>query len=98
MDFRTAARKLATGIEDNGLSTHRQTVSPQPTNRPVILQPLPSTDGLDPAAPGGPAPMNSGQGPYGTPVASDPLLETPIQPGAAIPHVKGPDLSTTTLV
>lgn len=93
MDFRAALQKL----ESDGVDPDRQVEVPWPTNRPTVHQPLPQTDGLDPAAPGGPAPMNSGGGPYGTPVVSDPLLEQPIMPGAPIPHIKGPDLSTTTL-
>jgi hypothetical protein len=70
---------------------------PWPTHRPTVHQPLPQTDGLDPAAPGGPSPLNSGQGPYGEPVASDPLMAAPMRPGSPIPHVQGPDEDTTTL-
>lgn len=81
--------------DDLGLSGHSEPVTPQ--NRPVVYQPDVDTDGLDPAAVGGPAPMNSGQGPYGAPVASDPLLQAPIQPGAPVPFTPGPDLDTTTL-
>lgn len=92
MNFREAAKRL-----EADLNPDRQVEVPWPTNRPTVHQPLPTTDGLDPAAPGGPAPMNSGAGPYGAPVASDPLLETPIVPGSPVPHVKGPDLDTTTL-
>lgn len=95
MNFREALRQRE-AAEDLTEPT-RHTEVPWPTNRPVIHQPLPGTDGLDPAAPGGPAPMNSGTGPHGAPVASDPMLETPIEPGMPIPHVTGPDLSTTTL-
>lgn len=70
---------------------------PWPVNRPTVHQPDVQTDSLDPAAIGGPSPMNSGQGPYGTSVTTDQLLQAPIQPGAPIPHVTGPDVDTTTL-
>jgi hypothetical protein len=83
------------GGGDLGPDSHRDV--PWPTNRPTVHQPDVQTDSLDPAAVGGPSPMNSGQGPYGAPVATDPLLQAPIQPGGPIPHVQGPDLDTTTL-
>lgn len=92
MNFQAALRQLRADLDPD-----RATEVPWPTNRPTVFQPLPDTDGLDPAAPGGASPFNSGMGPYGTPVASDPLLDTPIQRGMPIPHVQGPDLDTTTL-
>lgn len=76
-----------------------QSVSPFPKDRPVAIQPDPKTDGKDPAAPGGPAPMNAGPGfdQLVNQVATDPLREVPVNPGSPIPHVTGPDLDQTTL-
>lgn len=96
MNFWKAAARIEADL-DTGMGADRATVSPGATNRPTVYQPDVNTDGLDPATVGGPAPMNSGQGPYGNPVASDPLLEDPIRPGAPIPHITGPDVDTTTL-
>lgn len=96
--FAAAAKAYQAAFDQGGdLGNSSRTEVPWPVNRPTVHQPDVQTDSLDPAAIGGPAPMNSGQGPYGTPVATDPLLQAPIQPGAAIPHVQGPDLDTTTL-
>jgi hypothetical protein len=96
--FAAAAKAYQAAFDQGGdLGTGPHTEVPWPTARPTVPPIQVDTDGLDPAAPGGPSPMNSGQGPYGTPVASDPLLQAPIQPGAPIPHVEGPDLDTTTL-
>lgn len=92
MNFAQALRRLEADLDPD-----RATEVPWPTNRPTVHQPLPETDGLDPAAPGGPSPLNSGQGPYGAPVTSDPLMDQPIMPGSPIPHQTGPDLDTTTL-
>lgn len=92
MNFRQAALRLKADLDPD-----RATQVPWPTNRPTVQQPLPETDGLDPAAPGGPSPYNSAGGPYGQSVASDPMLDAPISPGSPIPHVVGPDLDTTTL-
>lgn len=92
MNFQAALKRIEADLDPD-----RATEVPWPTNRPTIHQPLPSTDGLDPAAPGGPPPQNSGTGPYGESVTSDPMLDTPIMRGMPVPHVKGPDLDTTTL-
>lgn len=92
--FAKAAARIQADL-DGGLADG--ITSPGATNRPTNYQADPATDGLDPAAIGGPSPMNSGQGPYGAPVAEDPLLQNPITPGAPIPHVDGPDVDTTTL-
>lgn len=94
--FAKAAKRIQADL-DGGLGPDSRHENPWPTNRPVVHQPDVQTDGLDPAAVGGPSPMNSGQGPYGTPVATDPLLSDPIHPGAPIPHLEGPDEDTTTL-
>jgi hypothetical protein len=92
VNFALAARRLEADLDPD-----RSMDVPWPTNRPTVHQPAPDTDGLDPAAPGGPAPFNSGAGPYGAPVVSDPMLDTDIKPGHPTPHVQGPDLDTTTL-
>ena len=95
--FAKAARLLEAELSGgvNGLPDGIQ--SPLTLNRPTVHQPDVQTDSLDPAAPGGPSPLNSGMGPYGTPVASDPLMTDPIRPGQAIPHVTGADMDTTVL-
>lgn len=99
LDYREAARRITADAEDLGLQGRDEDryVNPQPDNRPTVFQPGVQTDGLDPATVGGPAPYNSAQGPYGAPVASDPLLQAPIQPGGAVPHKLGPDEDTTIL-
>lgn len=98
MNFAKAASRYQAAFDSGGdLGPDTRHEVPWPTDRPTVAQPDPQTDSLDPAALGGPAPMNSGQGPYGAPVASDPLLEAPINPGAPVPHTTGPDVDTTTL-
>lgn len=93
MNFAAALKRLQADLDPD-----RATEVPWPTNRPTVHQPPVSTDGKDPAAVSGPGPFNSAQGPYGTPVVSDPLLEAPIHPGAPVPHKPGPDVNTTTLI
>jgi hypothetical protein len=96
--FARAARLYAQADVSDPLGNGNDTQHEQPyIDRPVITQPDVATDSLDPAAVAGPAPMNSGQGPYGDPVADDPLLSSPIQPGAPIPHLNGPDQDTSVL-
>ena len=69
-----------------------------PTDRPVSHQPDVKTDGLDPATEGGPSPLNSGVGPIGEKVVTDPLTPVPTRDmGGEMPHIKGPDVDTTTL-
>lgn len=100
MNFSAALAKLRAeaAADELGLGGgHPTRVSPHTLNRPVDHQPATLTDGLDPAAPGGPSPFNSGVGPYGTPVVSDPLVEAEIRPGSAIPHQQGPDVDAITL-
>jgi hypothetical protein len=92
MNFAAALRRLQADLDPD-----RATEVPWPTNRPTVHQPPVRTDQLDPAALGGPAPFNSGQGPYGGPVVDDPLLNAPINPGNPVPYVRGPDVDTTTL-
>jgi len=97
--FAKAAKRYEAASFDSGgdLGPDNRHEVPWPVNRPTVNQPDVETDGLDPAAVSGPSPSNSGQGPYGAPVVSDPLTQAPIQPGAPIPHTVGPDLDTTTL-
>ena len=69
-----------------------------PIDRPVNSNPPLKTDGQDPATPGGAAPYNSGVGPEGGKVVSDPLTPVPeYDKGGAIPHVEGPDVDTNVL-
>ena len=96
LNFAKAARRLTAELETS-LDGDSHMEAPWPTDRPTVSQPDVATDGLDPAAVGGPAPMNSAQGPYGAPVATDPLLQDQIRPGSPVPHTQGPDLDTTTL-
>lgn len=92
MNFAAALKRLTADLDPD-----RATEVPWPTNRPTQHQAPVRTDGMDPAAVSGPAPMNGGAGPYGTPVVSDPLLEAPIHPGSPVPYHRGPDVDTTTL-
>lgn len=94
MNFREASRRLEADLSTTELGM----TSDWPTDRPTIHQPDIKTDGLDPATPGGPSPLNSGVGPYGEKVVTDPLVPVPYHdPGGAMPHVEGPDVDTTTL-
>jgi hypothetical protein len=101
VNFTAALAKLQreAGYDDAlGIGPQQPTpISPHTLNRPVKHQPPVQTDGLDPAAESGPSPFNSGQGPYGRPVVTDPLVDQPIRPGAPVPYLPGPDLDTTTL-
>jgi hypothetical protein len=68
-----------------------------PTDRPTKHNPPLNTDGLDPAAIGGPSPLN-GTEPLGTKVVTDPLVAVPQKDmGGSMPHTVGPDVDTTTL-
>lgn len=94
MNFREASRRLA----DLGSSELTNITSDWPISRPTHAQPPPKTDGLDPAALGGPSPLNSGAGPYGEKVVSDPLVPVPYHDkGGPIPHTVGPDVDETVL-
>ena len=100
MNFSAALRNLqreAVG-DELGIGPDEPTrTSPHTLNRPQEHQPPVQTDGLDPAASGGPSPFNSGDGPFGQPVASDPLLDQPIRPGNPIPHQQPLDVDAITL-
>lgn len=93
MNFREASRRLA------DLSTSETGMTADwPSDRPVRHQPDVQTDGLDPAALGGPSPLNSGVGPFGEKVVTDPLVPVPVHdPGGNMPHLEGPDVDTTVL-
>lgn len=94
MNFRLAADELAKSADLMGSPTM---TTGWPSDRPVAHQPEVQTDGMDPATPGGPAPMN-GDGSGGDPVATDPLLPVPAKdPHGKMPHIKGPDVDTTVL-
>lgn len=92
MNFRAAAKKVEADLtSDTGMD------SGWPTDRPTHSQPPPATDGLDPAALGGPSPLNA-FGPLGDKVVSDPLIPTShVVPGQPIPHKVGPDVDQTVL-
>jgi len=94
MNFRLAAKRIEADLGYGDLSMD----SGWPTDRPTKHQPDIQTDGLDPAAKGGPAPMND-FGPLGEKVTSDPLLPVPQKDmGGPMPHIDGPiDVDTTTL-
>lgn len=105
MDFRAAARHLASALSDSSLSgdfsmdpTGRDPSDPTqtvPQGREVV-----HTDGGDPASPGGSSPYN-GSEPFGQPVVDDEMWRDPSQEdtnrGGPIPHVDGPDEDKTTL-
>jgi hypothetical protein len=94
MNFREASRRLEADLS----TTETGMTSDWPTDRPTIHQPDIETDGLDPATVGGPSPLNSGVGPYGNKVVSDPLVPVPGRDkGGPIPHMPGPDVDTTVL-
>ena len=92
MNFRLAAKRLTADItSDYGMD------SGWPSDRPTHSQPPPASDGLDPAALGGPSPLND-FGPLGEKVVSDPLVPTShVVPGQPIPHKVGPDVDQTVL-
>lgn len=92
MNFRVAAKRIEADLySDVGMDTA------WPSDRPTHSQPPPSTDGLDPAALGGPSPLNA-FGPLGDKVVSDPLIPTSqVVPGQPIPHKVGPDVDQTVL-
>lgn len=98
MNYRAALQRLAGSLGSdesadptNSLANDVDTPASQRT-----VQPDPSTDGMDPATPGGPAPMN-GVEPFGEPVATDPQLEAPVRQKGPVPFQPGPNLDTTTI-
>jgi hypothetical protein len=96
MNFRLAAKLIEADLNYGDLSMD----SGWPTDRPTKHQPDIQTDGLDPAAVGGPSPLN-GTGPLGDKATSDPLLPVPQKDmGGPMPAINpgGPiDVDTTTL-
>lgn len=99
MDFRTAARRLALSISedmDAGGSMSAQ-APPNPWDGTATS---PSTDGMDPASPGGPAPYNGAE-PFGQPVTSNPEWLDPSSQvdrrGHTVPYTPGPGENITTL-
>jgi len=94
MNFRLAATRIEADLNYGDLAMD----SGWPTDRPVKHQPAVQTDGLDPAALGGPSPLN-GTGPIGEKVVSDPLTPVPQKDmGGPMPHIDGPiDVDTTVL-
>lgn len=98
MDFRGFLRTAGDLSAD--MSMDPSSMGAESEDKRRTYQPDPSTDGMDPATPGGPAPYNSVE-PFGQPVATDPLLPTPQghEPGRKnMPFTgPGPDVDTTTL-
>jgi hypothetical protein len=104
MNFRAAARHLA---GDNTSSNLSSDFSMDPTMQsprdfgtvPSGTDPV-STDGADPASPGGSAPYN-GTEPFGEPTVDDPLWRDPSEEddnrGGPMPHIDGPNEDQTTL-
>lgn len=94
MNFREAARRLEADMSTSEWGM----TSDWPIDRPIKSNPPLNTDGFDPATTGGPAPYNSGVGPEGGKVVSDPLTPVPERDkGGEIPHVEGPDTDTVVL-
>lgn len=100
MDFRTAARRIVADSLSSDLSMDPTMQDAHPEGRSLPPQAPPSTDGMDPATPGGPAPYNGAE-PFGDPVVSDPLWKDPQDRTdhrqLQLPHVEGPDEDKTTL-
>jgi hypothetical protein len=101
MDFRAAFKVLAEGSLSSDMSMDTTNMADgSPDGRPTPPALPPSTDGMDPATPGGPAPYN-GSEPFGDPVTSDPLWKDPQDRSdhrrQPVPHVEGPDEDKTTL-
>jgi hypothetical protein len=99
MDFRAAHRKIADGLSSDMAMDSSMEDASLPATRQTF-QPPPATDGLDPAASGGAAPMNAVE-PFGKPVVSDPLLPGPAgheSDRGPVPYTgPGPDVDVTTL-
>jgi hypothetical protein len=99
MDFRAAARKMA-GELSSDLSVDPTMQDASLPSRRDEGQPDVSSDGMDPASPGGPSPYN-GADPFGEPVATDEEWLDPQGPKPKryepMPHVQGPDEDVTTL-
>lgn len=97
MDFRAAAHRIAL---DMGDEMDTGTMSVQQPETPWGAAGAPSTDGLDPAAPGGPAPYNGAE-PFGEPVTSDQEWLDPSKNvdrrGRTVPYTPGPTENVTTL-
>jgi hypothetical protein len=92
MNFRLAANRIQADLSGDLTMT-----TDWPSDRPVFSNPELQTDGLDPAAEGGPSPLN-GTGPLGEKVVSDPLTPVPQKDiGGTMPHTRGPDVDTTVL-
>jgi hypothetical protein len=99
VDFRAAARHLALTIDDDmDMGTSMDVDDgPHPWSSAA---PTPSTDEMDPAAPGGPAPYNGAE-PFGEPVVNDQEWLDPKKNenrrGHTPPYTPGPTVDTTTL-
>lgn len=102
MDFRTAARVVATSDPDiTGMSLDPTAPTSYELPPPAPAQPDPATDGQDPATPGGPAPYNGAE-PFSEPVVTDPMWLDPQRDdknlhGQPMPHKVGPHEDVTTL-
>jgi hypothetical protein len=98
MDFQAAAQHLALTVDDDMDVASTMDVSDRP--HPWNAFNDPSTDDMDPAAPGGPAPYN-GTEPFGEPVTSNPEWLDPStsndERGRPVPFTPGANVDTTTL-
>lgn len=97
MNYRAAVHRLAGSMGDESADPTDSLANDvdTPASRRTV-QPDPSTDGMDPATPGGPAPMN-GVEPFGEPVATDPQLDAAPRKRGPVPFLPGPNLDTTTI-
>jgi hypothetical protein len=99
MDFREAARRTALTM-DNDMSMDSNSMSVQESPHAWSGTTDPSTDGMDPASPGGASPYNGAE-PFGKPVVENPEWLDPSQGGDrrshTVPYVPGPTENITTL-
>jgi hypothetical protein len=98
MEFRAAAQRLALSIDEDMDMGSTMDLGDRP--HPWNSFNDPSTDGMDPAASGGPAPYNGAE-PFGEPVTSNPEWLDPSQGGNqrehTVPYTPGPDEDKMTL-
>jgi hypothetical protein len=100
MDFRAAARVVALNMGDD-MDMELGTMNVQTQTNPWQHGGTPpSTDGMDPASPGGSAPYNGAE-PFGEPVVADPEWLDPSKNenrrGHTMPYTPGPTENVTTL-
>ena len=102
MNFREAARRIALTTQDD--MDLESTMSVDDPPHPWEGTPPPSTDNMDPASPGGPAPFNGAE-PFSEPVVDDQEWLDPRETangtentrGRAVPYTPGSTSNITTL-